>query len=53
MSGTVGEQRICGGGVWPRHCAQDLQSFVQPVDIDKHVSPTEHHPDHRHPTRHR
>lgn len=23
------------------------------VDTDRHVSPTEHHPDHRHPTRHR
>lgn len=54
MSGTVGERRICGRGVWTRHCAQDLQSLcLQPVDIDRHVSPTEHHPDHRHPTRHR
>lgn len=23
------------------------------VDIDRHVAPTEHHPDHRHPTRRR
>lgn len=53
ISGTVGEWGICGGGVCPRHCVRDLESLCAQVDIDRHVSPTEHHPHHRRPTRRR
>lgn len=41
--------------LWRRRMtmSQILKSLRVQVDIDRHVSPTEHHLDHRHPTRRR